>query len=56
MMMTVEKRGDYKICKDGTSYYRVLKGRKRIGSFLFLSDAQKYVEKRITGGYSYDEK
>jgi hypothetical protein len=30
------------IKKDGTQYYRVFEGRKRIGSFLNLSSAEEY--------------
>ncbi|MFS0905758.1 hypothetical protein AB3N02_22180 [Priestia aryabhattai] len=40
--MIIKKHGDYKIVKDGTSYYRVLRKRTRIGSFLLLPDAEKY--------------
>lgn len=44
--MVIKRDGNLKIVKDGTSYYRVMEGRKRIGSFLNLSDAEKYMEKR----------
>jgi hypothetical protein len=42
--MNVYKDGKFKIEKDGTSYYRVYEGRKRIGSFLFLSEGKNYIE------------
>ncbi|MGG1263818.1 hypothetical protein [Brevibacillus laterosporus] len=42
-MIVVERLGNYKVAKDGTSYYRVFRGRKRIGSFLQLEDASKYM-------------
>jgi len=34
--MIVEKMGNFSIVKDGSSYYRVMRGKKRIGSFLLL--------------------
>lgn len=42
--MIIHKDGKFKIEKDGTSYYRVYQGRKRIGSFLFLSEGMDYIE------------
>lgn len=44
--MTVYTNGKCKVIKDGTSYYRVMQGRKRVGSFLMLSEAIKYCDKR----------
>jgi hypothetical protein len=42
--MVVFQDGNFKIIKDGTSYYRVLKGRKRVASYLTLSDAKDYIQ------------
>ncbi|MFE8703953.1 hypothetical protein ACFYKX_25605 [Cytobacillus sp. FJAT-54145] len=42
--MIVKKIGAFKIVKDGTTYYRVFKGRKRVASFLFLYQAENFVE------------
>lgn len=44
--MMIRKEGQLTIQKDGTSYYRVFKKRKRIGSFLELSKANRYFDKR----------
>ncbi|MFC0416764.1 hypothetical protein ACFFHH_15075 [Cytobacillus solani] len=44
--MIVKKIGEFSIQKDGSSFYRVFNGRKRIGSFLLLSDAEKYYDKK----------
>lgn len=41
--MVVAKNGIYSVIKDGSSYYRVLKKRTRIGSFLNMSDAINYM-------------
>lgn len=42
--MIVKKDGIFSIKKDGSSYYRVFRKRTRIGSFLFLCDAETYLE------------
>lgn len=44
--MIVKKDGIFSIRKDGSSYYRVYRKRTRIGSFLFLSKAESYLELR----------
>jgi hypothetical protein len=44
-MQTVKKIGNVTIKKDG-SFYRVYEGRKRIGSFLLLSQAEDYATNR----------
>ena len=44
--MIIKKDEIFSIKKDGSSYYRVYRKRTRIGSFLFLSDAESYVEFR----------
>ena len=44
--MIVHKDGNFRIVKDGSTYYRVFEGRKRIGSFLFKTEAIDYVEMR----------
>lgn len=43
-MITIHKDGKYSIKKDGTTFYRVMEGRKRIGSFLLLQAAKDYIE------------
>lgn len=40
--MTVYSLGSYKVKKDGSSYYRVFKGRKRVASFLLLPQAVEH--------------
>lgn len=44
--MIVYQDGNFKIVKDGTSYYKLFEGRKRIARFLFLSDAKDSIETR----------
>lgn len=34
--MLIEQLGKFSLWKDGSSYYRVKEGKKRIGSFLLL--------------------
>jgi hypothetical protein len=47
-MITVGQIGSYSVVKDGSSYYRVFRKRTRIGSFLNLEDAIKYMHKRFS--------
>ncbi len=46
-IITIYKNGKYTIKRDGTSYYRVYDGRKRIGSFLLQSQAENYIQLKI---------
>lgn len=51
--MLIEQLGKFSVWKDGSSYYRVKEGKKRIGSFLMLEEAIKYTKQRYeaaTGG------
>ena len=45
--MLVKKVGRFSIKKDGTQYYRVFRGRKRIGSFLLLPQADAYLHLQL---------
>lgn len=47
--MIVCMMGPYSIRKDGTQYYRVMKGRKRIASFLLFSQAELYLHSIMEG-------
>lgn len=44
--MLIEQLGKFSVWKDGSSYYRVKEGKKRIGSFLLLGEAIKYMKQR----------
>lgn len=44
--MFIEQFGKFSMWKDGSSYYRVKDGKKRIGSFLMLGEARKYMKQR----------
>lgn len=44
--MKVYSKGNYSVIKDSTSWYRVLKGRKRVGSFRMLQEASDYADMR----------
>ena len=46
--MIIRKNGIYSVCKDGSSYYRVLRKRTRIGSFLSLDKAIYYMNVRYS--------
>lgn len=45
--MIIVKKDIFKIVKDGSSYYRILKKRTRVASFLLLSDAEKHLNKLL---------